>query len=151
MMQSAGILLYKTVNNTLRILLAHPGGPFWAKKNAGAWTIPKGEIGEQEEKLEAARREFFEETGQNVSGRFIELSPLKQKGGKVIHAWALMHDLDETKVTSNTFEMEWPPRSGKMREFPEIDRVGWFTVEEAFEKILPGQKGFISELQELLK
>ena len=146
MKQSAGILLYKKEKNELKILLAHPGGPFLAKKDEGAWTIPKGELNEEEDALAAAKREFAEETGQEIKVNCIPLKPIKQKGGKLIHAWAAEDELDVTKLKSNTFEMEWPPRSGKKQSFPEIDKAQWFTVEEALVKILPGQQGFIIEL-----
>jgi predicted NUDIX family NTP pyrophosphohydrolase len=149
MKQSAGILLYKTENGLLKVLLAHPGGPFWAKKDEGAWSIPKGEFDENEDALTAARREFLEETGFEITGECRALKPVKQKSGKIVYAWAAEGDMDPTKITSNTFEMEWPPKSGKMKEFPEIDRVEWFTVEEALVKILPGQQAILLELLSL--
>jgi predicted NUDIX family NTP pyrophosphohydrolase len=150
MKQSAGILLYKVQEKKLRVLLVHPGGPFWAKKNAGSWSIPKGEFTEEEEPLAAARREFFEETGHKVSGPFITLAPIKQKSGKLVHAWAVENDLDASSIKSNLFEMEWPPRSGKKQQFPEIDKAQWFDVEEALIKILPAQQNFIKELESTL-
>jgi predicted NUDIX family NTP pyrophosphohydrolase len=147
--QSAGILLYRRKNKQLEVLLVHPGGPFWAKKDQGAWSIPKGEY-EGEDALAAAKREFEEETGFSVSGETLALGQQKQKGGKVIDAWALEGDLNPDALHSNTFEMEWPPKSGKRQRFPEIDKAGWFTAETALEKINPGQAAFILELTEKL-
>jgi predicted NUDIX family NTP pyrophosphohydrolase len=144
--QSAGILLFRRMNKAVEFFLVHPGGPFWAKKDLGAWSIPKGEFVEGEVALDAAIREFKEETGYALKGNFIPLTPRKQKSGKLIHAWALQHNVDEEKIVSNDFEMEWPPRSGKMKAFPEVDRAGWFEMEEAQHKIIPGQKGFLEEL-----
>jgi len=135
----------------LQVLLVHPGGPYWAKKDNGAWTIPKGEPGEEEDLLAAARREFMEETGFEVEGDFIKLTPIKQKGGKLVHAWAVEGDMDITQLKSNTFEMSWPPKSGKMQSFPEIDKAQWFALKEASEKILLAQVAFIEELQRLIK
>ena len=132
------------------MFLAHPGGPFWAKKDAGAWGIPKGEIGEREDPLVAARREFLEETGFPVDGRFIELTPVRQKAGKVVHAWAAEGDCDAGAIRSNLFSMEWPPKSGRMREFPEVDRAAWLGMDEAREKILDGQKPLLDELERLV-
>ncbi|MCD6067105.1 MAG: putative pyrophosphohydrolase [Bacteroidetes bacterium] len=149
MKQSAGILLYRIEERNLKVLLAHPGGPFWAKKDAGSWSIPKGEFTETEDALSAAKREFFEETGFEISGDCKTLTPIKQKSGKLVHAWAVEQDLDASMIKSNTFEMEWPPKSGKMQEFPEIDRAEWFSVGEAMEKILPAQRSFIEELMKL--
>ena len=149
-MKSAGILLYRFREGVLQVLLAHPGGPFWAKKDAGAWTIPKGEIGDSEEPLAAARRELREETGLDVDGEFIALAPVRQKSGKWVHAWALEGDCDPAAIRSNTFSVEWPPRSGKQREFPEIDRAAWFTIPEAREKILAAQAGFLDELERVV-
>lgn len=145
--QSAGVLLYrKNTAEKHEVLLAHPGGPFWANKDIGSWTIPKGEFEENDDALEAAIREFEEETGTKLSGDFFPLEPIKQKSGKVIYAWAIKGDLDAEKITSNLFEIEWPPRSGKLKEFPEIDRAAWFGIEEAKLKIIPGQLRFIEEL-----
>ena len=149
-MKSAGILLYRFREGVLQVLLAHPGGPFWAKKDAGAWTIPKGEIGDSEEPLAAARRELREETGLDLDGEFIALAPVRQKSGKWVHAWALEGDCDPAAIRSNTFSVEWPPRSGKQREFPEIDRAAWFTIPEAREKILAAQAGFLDELERVV-
>jgi predicted NUDIX family NTP pyrophosphohydrolase len=147
---SAGLLVYRKRPGTLEVLLAHPGGPFWAKRDSGAWSIPKGEVDAQEPPLDAARREFHEETGFTVSGAFTALSPLRQPGGKVVHAWAVAGDCDPTQMRSNLFRMEWPPRSGKQQEFPEIDRVEWFAIDEALRRILPGQAGFLRQLATLV-
>lgn len=149
--KSAGLLLYRTCNGLLEVLLVHPGGPFWARKDNGAWTIPKGEIGEDEEPLAAARREFTEETGVTVDGELTPLTPLKQPSGKVIHAWAVEGDCDAGKVVSNTFSMEYPPKSGKMQEFPEIDRAGWFDLPMARVKLIRGQLPFLDELENSLR
>jgi predicted NUDIX family NTP pyrophosphohydrolase len=149
--QSAGILLYRLHGKTTEVFLVHPGGPFWKNKDAGSWSIPKGELDETEEPLAAAIREFKEETGQAISGDFLPLSPIKQKSGKWVYAWALEGNLDETTILSNSFEMEWPPRSGKQQSFPEIDRAGWFKLEEAKEKINAAQSGLLDELETLLK
>jgi predicted NUDIX family NTP pyrophosphohydrolase len=147
--KSAGILAYQFLGGELQFFLVHPGGPFWAKKDAGAWTIPKGEF-EDEEPLMAAKREFHEETGMSIDGEFTRLAPVTLKSGKIVHAWAVEADLDATKVVSNTFSMEWPPKSGKLGEFPEVDRAGWFTFEEAMKKINPAQAGFIRKLVGIL-
>lgn len=148
--QSAGVLLYRLKKNHLEILLVHPGGPFWAKKDLGSWSIPKGEFQEGEDILLAAQREFQEETGLSISGQFKPLSSIKQKGGKVVHAWAIEGDIDQTKIKSNTFKLEWPPKSGKMKEFPEIDKAEWFAVAVAKEKINPGQAVFLDRLVQIL-
>jgi predicted NUDIX family NTP pyrophosphohydrolase len=146
---SAGILLYRW-KPALELLLVHPGGPFWAKKDLGAWSIPKGEINEGEDPFAAARREFREETGVVPNGRFTPLGEIRQTAGKVVHAWALEGDLDLTLIRSNTFKLEWPPRSGTMREFPEIDRAGWFSLAFAYEKLLKAQGEFLNRLAETL-
>ncbi|MBW2065173.1 MAG: NUDIX domain-containing protein [Deltaproteobacteria bacterium] len=148
--RSAGILMYRFSENGLEVFLVHPGGPLWAKKDLGAWSIPKGEYAEGEDPLDAARREFNEETGFHAEGDFIPLTPIKQKGGKIISAWAVEGECDANKIRSNTFRMEWPPRSGKYREFPEVDRAEWFPIESAREKISTGQKGFLEELCKIL-
>lgn len=148
--QSAGILLYRFRGKTAEVLLVHPGGPFWKNKDAGAWSIPKGEYDETEDPLLAAIREFEEETGQPVQGSFVPLTPVKQKSGKWVHAWVLEGDFDEKELHSNFFEVEWPPRSGKQQSFPEIDKAAWFSLQEAKEKINPGQAGLLNELEELL-
>ena len=145
-MKSAGILLYRTSSGALEVLLVHPGGPFWSKKDAGAWTIPKGGIEESEDPLAAARRELREETGLEVDGPFLELAPIRQRGGKTVAAWAAEADCDPAAIRSNLFSLEWPPRSGKMKEFPEVDRAGWFTLEAAREKILASQMPLVEEL-----
>ena len=144
--KSAGILLFRLVNKKPELFLVHPGGPFWAKKDEGAWSIPKGEFDDSEDALEAAKREFSEETGVNIEGEFIVLSPAKQKSGKTVYAWAVEGDIDPSKIKSNHFEMEWPPRSGKMKSFPEIDKAGWFDVKEALQKINSGQASLIREI-----
>ncbi len=149
--QSAGLLVYRRRGNVLEVFLVHPGGPFWAKKDLGAWSIPKGELGKDENPLDAAQREFHEETGFSPTGDFVQLTPIKQPSGKVIHAWAVEADLDETAVKSNTFSIEWPPHSGKQQEFPEVDRAAWFTIQAAKEKIIKGQVGFIAELLRILE
>ena len=130
------------------MFLVHPGGPFWRKKDAGAWSIPKGEFAAGEEPLQAAQREFAEETGLTISGEFRSLDPLKQPGGKIVYAWAIEADCDPAQVRSNSFSLEWPPKSGKMQQYPEVDRAAWFNISEAREKILSGQVGFIEQLIE---
>ena len=144
--QSAGILLYRKINNNLQVFLVHPGGPFFKNKDLGAWSIPKGEFLDDEESLIAAKREFEEETGQVIDGNFIPLSPVKLKSGKRVYAWAVEGDIDHKTIFSNLFEMEWPPKSGKKQSFPEIDRAGWFEVDEAKLKINIAQAAFIEEL-----
>ena len=148
---SAGILVYRLNNNNLQILLVHPGGPFWARKDAGAWSVPKGEIMDGEDALSTAIREFQEETGIQLTGNFTPLSVIKQKGGKQVQAWATDQPVDIAHIKSNSFEMEWPPRSGKMQSFPEIDKAEWFTLEAAREKINPAQAVWIDELLDLLR
>jgi predicted NUDIX family NTP pyrophosphohydrolase len=145
--KSAGILLFRSTPSGLEVLLAHPGGPFWAKKDDGAWTIPKGEIGEDEEPLAAAKREFAEEMGVEPDGRAHLLAPVRQAGGKIVHAWAMLGDFDPVRLKSNTFSMEWPPRSGRRHEFPEVDRAAWFTLEEARRKISKGQLPLLAQLE----
>ncbi len=147
---SAGILLYRFVSGRLEIFLVHPGGPFWAKRDKGSWSIPKGELSEGTEPLETAKREFLEETGAPIDGDFIELTPVRQGGGKLVFAWAVRGDIDASSVRSNTFSMEWPPRSGKQQLFPEVDRGEWFSVSDALERILDGQAGLIGELRRKL-
>ena len=143
---SAGILLYRRKDDQLQVFLVHPGGPFFAKKDEGAWSVPKGEIGEGEDALTAARREFGEETGCKAEGDFIPLSPVKQKNGKTVVAWAVEGDCDAASIKSNTFALEWPPKSGRVQDFPEVDRAGWFTVDEAKKKINPAQAALVDEL-----
>lgn len=149
---SAGILAYNvSAKGELTFLLVHPGGPFWKNKNAGAWSIPKGEYAEGEDALLAAKREFAEETGNELpNGVCIPLQPVKIKSGKVIAAWAIEAALDVAFIKSNEFEMEWPPRSGKMQRFPEVDRAGWFSADEARIKINGGQVAFIDQLLAIL-
>ena len=147
--QSAGILLYRKTNKQLQVFLVHPGGPFFKNKDLGAWSIPKGEFLDDEEPLTAAKREFEEETGQiidNGAGDFIPLNPVKLKSGKKVYAWAVEGDINHETIVSNLFEMEWPPKSGRKQSFPEIDRAGWFNVEEAKLKINKAQAAFIEEL-----
>ncbi len=143
--------MYRIKDGALQVLLAHPGGPYFAKKDDGAWTIPKGEPDGDEDLLLAAQREFKEETGITAFGPFIPLRPIKQKGGKVVHAWAFAGDCDPEAITSNTFTLEWPPKSGKQREFPEIDRAEWFDLAAARTKIKAGQDGLIEELAGILQ
>ena len=149
--RSAGLIVYRRRGGDLEVFLVHPGGPFWAKKDLGAWSIPKGEYEEGEEGLDVARREFLEETGFAVDGDFLEVGTIKQAGGKVVTAWAVEGELDAALLRSNVFEMEWPPRSGRLREFPEVDRGGWFSIEEAGGMILKGQVGLLERLEGLLK
>ncbi|MBV8836848.1 MAG: NUDIX domain-containing protein [Alphaproteobacteria bacterium] len=142
---SAGLLVYRR-DKELEVLLAHPGGPFWAKKDAGAWTIPKGLVDPGEDQLAAAVREFTEETGFTPSGPFTPLRAVKQKSGKIVHGFACAGDFDPDALVSNTFEVEWPPRSGRRKSFPEIDRLAWLALAAAREKILPYQLPFLEEL-----
>jgi predicted NUDIX family NTP pyrophosphohydrolase len=148
--RSAGILLHRrTGDGALEVLLVHPGGPFWAKKDLGAWSIPKGEYQDGEDALAAARREFQEELGSPATdGDLVALGEVRQKSGKVVTAWALEGDIDADAVTSNTFTMEWPPRSGRTREFPEVDRAAWFGLDEARARILPAQAPLLDRLAE---
>lgn len=143
---SAGLVAFRR-RNGLEVLLAHPGGPFWAKKDAGAWTIPKGLAEPGADLIETARREFAEETNLAPKGELIELEPVVQKSGKIVHAWAVEADLDLTQFTSNTFEIEWPPKSGRRRAFPEIDRIAYFGMAPAMEKILTYQRPLLIELK----
>jgi predicted NUDIX family NTP pyrophosphohydrolase len=145
---SAGILLYRSTPSGLEVLLVHPGGPFWARRDRGAWSIPKGEVDEGEDLLAAARRELREETGFSAEGRALPLGEVRQRGGKRVHAWAVEGDADPVALESNTFELEWPPRSGRVRSFPEVDRAAWFGLEEARERILSGQVPFLDALAE---
>ena len=147
--QSAGILLYRKNEDQLQVFLVHPGGPFFKNKDLGAWSIPKGEYISDEEPLTAAKREFNEETGHTVDGDFIELNAVKLKSGKTVKAWALEGDINHTTVSSNLFEMEWPPKSGKMQSFVEVDRGDWFTIDEARLKINAGQINLIEQLVQI--
>ena len=144
--QSAGILLYRIRNNKVEVFLVHPGGPFWKNKDIGAWTIPKGEFNDGETALDAALREFREETSHSPEGPFTPLTTIRQKGGKEVHAWSANGDLDLSSLYSNAFEMEWPPKSGRFQSFPEVDKYGWFELEEASRLINPAQTAFLKEL-----
>jgi len=148
--RSAGLLMYRRAGPDFSVLLVHPGGPFWAKKDLGAWSIPKGEYADGEDPLAVARREFEEETGGRPQGEFLPLGEVKQAGGKRVSAWALEGDFDPANLVSNTFELEWPPRSGRQARFAEVDRAEWFAPGVAREKILPGQRPFIDRLAELI-
>ncbi|WP_276484278.1 NUDIX domain-containing protein [Paraflavitalea pollutisoli] len=148
--QSAGILLYRKLHKQPEVLLVLPGGPYFAGKDAGSWTIPKGEFTEEEAPLHAAIREMVEETGYQPTGTFISLTPIKQKGGKIVHCWAVAGDLDADSIVSNTFELEWPPRSGKRQSFPEIARAAWFTIDTATRKINERQQPLLEELAQRL-
>jgi predicted NUDIX family NTP pyrophosphohydrolase len=151
MSQSAGVLMFRVKQSVIEFFLVHPGGPFWKNKDRGAWSIPKGEFGHDEEPLAAAIREFGEETGMQLQGNFITLSPVKQRSGKWIHAYGLEGDLDPSALRSNTFSLEWPPRSGKYLDVPEVDRGEWFDYETAKEKLIPGQVAILDELYTLTK
>ncbi len=144
---SAGILLFRRRPPGVEVMLVHPGGPFWAKKDDGAWSIPKGLADEGEDLLEAAKREFLEETGMAVAGEFLNLGAHKQPSGKTIAACACEGDFDPALLKSNTFTLEWPPRSGRMAEFPEVDRAAWYSIDEAFVKINKGQRPIIAALE----
>lgn len=148
---SAGILLYRIRNRAIQILLVHPGGPFWAKKDDGAWSIPKGEYDEGADVLEAAKREFHEETGFEVQGETVPLIPVRQPSGKVISVWAVDGEIDALSIRSTSFRMEWPPKSGKLQEFPEVDRAEWFDLCTAHRKILPGQRPFLAQLEQMVR
>ena len=146
---TAGLLLYRRRGEP-EVFLVHPGGPFWTKKDAGAWSLPKGEIGEGEDPLQAAKREFTEETGFPIEGAFRPLDPIKQSGGKVVQAWAIEADCDPAQVRSNLFAMEWPPKSGRTQQFPEVDRAEWFPIAEARRRIIPAQVKFLDQLVSVL-
>jgi predicted NUDIX family NTP pyrophosphohydrolase len=148
---SAGLLMFRRRSETIEMLLVHPGGPFWARKDDGAWSIPKGLFLEGEDALVAAKREFEEETGQRPDGAFIQLGSFKQPSGKHVHAWAVEGEFDLTSFRSNNFAMEWPPKSGRMQEFPEADRAGWFAPQDALVKITKGQRPIIAALLERLQ
>ncbi len=148
--KSAGLLAYRRRGGRVEIFLIHPGGPYWARKDDGAWSIPKGEFTD-EDPLDAAKREFAEETGFEARGPYKALAPIRQPSGKLIHAWAFEGDYDPAAIRSNNFSMEWPPGSGMEREFPEADLAGWFSIEKAREKITRGQTGFIDEVERLVE
>ena len=147
--QSAGIVLHRTRERMLEIFLVHPGGPFFRNKDAGAWSIPKGEFADGEDALAVARREFEEETGRRIDGRFVALAPVRQRGGKIVHAFAVEGDLALDGLASNAFTIEWPPRSGKMQSFPEVDRYGWFSLGDARVRINDAQRALVDELAAL--
>ncbi len=148
--ESAGLLLYRGTAGSAEVFLVHPGGPFWANKDEGAWSIPKGEFDADEDPLDAAKREFREETGLVAKGKYEPLNPVRRKGGKIVYAWAVHCDIEAAAARSNTFSMEWPPGSGKMRDFPEIDRAEWFKIELAKRKILKSQLGLLEQLKEVM-
>jgi predicted NUDIX family NTP pyrophosphohydrolase len=147
---SAGLLMYRRRGGALEVFLVHPGGPFWARKDTGAWSIPKGELDRTEEPLAVARREFTEETGFRAEGDVQPLAPITQAGGKVVHAFALEGDADPAALQSNTFSIEWPPRSGRQQAFPEVDRAAWFSLDVARQKINPAQAALLDELEATL-
>ncbi|MDR6631450.1 putative NUDIX family NTP pyrophosphohydrolase [Phyllobacterium sp. 1468] len=149
--QSAGILMYRQTGNECEVLLVHPGGPFWRNKDISAWSIPKGEYGEGDDPERTARREFAEETGVVLDGELRFLGSIRQAGGKVVTAFALEGDFDVAGLVSNTFEIEWPPRSGRNEIFPEVDRAQWFSFDDAHRKIIAGQRRFLDRLQEMLE
>ena len=150
MKRSAGLLLYRHRRAEVEVFLVHPGGPFWAKKDLGSWSLPKGEPADGENFLAAAKREFAEETGVAIDGTFLPLGELKQPSGKRIRAWALEFDLDPALIKSNTFKLEWPPKSGNIQEFPEVDAGGWFSPASALEKLTEGQQDFVIRLAGML-
>ena len=150
MPRSAGLLLYRQRPGGLEVLLVHPGGPFWAKRDLGAWSIPKGELSPGEDPLAAARREASEELGAPIDGPMLALSPVRQRGGKDVLAWAVEADWNPASLQSNHFELEWPPRSGRRQQFPEVDRAAWFTLPEAAARIVSGQRALLDELARLL-
>jgi predicted NUDIX family NTP pyrophosphohydrolase len=147
---SAGLLFYRISSGKPEVFLVHPGGPFWVRKDTASWSVPKGEINEDEDPLDAAKREFFEETGVSPDGEYIKLGTIKQTGGKIVEVWAVQGDIDASELKSNLFSLEWPPKSGKFAEFPEIDRGGWFDLKAAKEKILPSQVPLITNIENIL-
>ncbi len=148
--KSAGILAYRKTGNEYEVFLVHPGGPFWANKDMNAWSVPKGEFEEGEDPLKAAIREFKEETGQDISGEFAGMDPVKQPGGKIVYTWAVEAEPDASAIKSNTIEIEWPPRSGKKKEIPEVDKAAWFSLDHARRKILKGQVPILQQLAKKL-
>ena len=148
--QSAGLLMYRRREGALEVFLVHPGGPFWARKDLGVWSIPKGEFAPEENPLQAARREFAEETGFTADGEVVPLAPLKLSSRKVVHAWAVEGDVDAAALRSNTFTMEWPPGSGQQQQFPEVDRGEWYAIEAARQKISKGQAGLLEQLARIV-
>jgi predicted NUDIX family NTP pyrophosphohydrolase len=144
------LLLFRRRGGEPEVLLVHPGGPFWARKDDGAWSIPKGEVEPGEDLLASARREFAEETGFRVEPPFIPLTPVRQASGKVVHAWAVEGDADPARLRSNLVTLEWPPKSGRHQEFPEVDRAAWFSLAVAERKVVPGQRGLLAELTGVL-
>jgi len=149
--QSAGVLLYRRRGAAIEVLLVHPGGPFWARKDDGAWSIPKGEFDADEAPVDAARREFAEETGIALTAPLHPLTPIAQSRVKTVHVFGAEADIDVTRIVSNTFTLEWPPRSGRMQSFPEIDRAAWFSLDEARTKIVAGQRPLLDALRELIR
>jgi predicted NUDIX family NTP pyrophosphohydrolase len=149
--KSAGLLMYRKRAGQVEVFLVHPGGPFWARKDEGAWSIPKGEFTDEEPPLDAARREFQEETGFIASGDFHPLTPIKQAGGKIVHAWTVEGDLDAGAIRSNTFRVEWPPHSGQWKTYPEVDRAAWFPLPQARERLLKSQLPLLDQLEHLLR
>ena len=147
--KSAGLLLYRRSGGRLEVLLVHPGGPYWRRRDVGAWSIPKGEIEPGEDPLQAAQREFEEELGSPINGEFVKLNPIRQASGKWVHAWALEADFDTTSFKPGTFSMEWPPKSSRRQEFPEVDRAEWFTLDDARRKINPAQIALLDQLSSL--
>lgn len=148
--KSAGIVAFRVIKGVIEVLLVHPGGPFYAKKDLGVWSIPKGEYADNEVPLEVAKREFQEETGNLITGQFIPLGEIKMKSGKIVTAWAIETNFDKCFISSNTFEMEWPPNSGIKQAFPEVDRAEWFTLNAANDKLLPAQKSFLEKITTLI-
>jgi predicted NUDIX family NTP pyrophosphohydrolase len=148
--KSAGLLIHRIRDRQLQVFLVHPGGPFWAKKDLGAWSIPKGEHADSEDPLTVAKRELQEETGLEVQGEFVKLQTIRQAGGKLVTAFAVAADFDPGEIRSNSFEMEWPPRSGKLQQFPEVDRAQWFGIDEARVKILKSQLPLLDQLERLV-
>jgi predicted NUDIX family NTP pyrophosphohydrolase len=148
--QSAGLVIYRATGDEIEVLLVHPGGPFWARRDEGAWSIPKGEFGGAEEPLVAARREVAEELGWSPDGDVLPLTPIIQKAGKIVNAWAVRGDWDPSTLRSNTFELEWPRGSGRLQRFPEVDRADWFPIEEARKRILPAQVPLLDELERVV-